>query len=105
MQQLYTPSNLHDLALSYNLTQLIDEPTHYTEHSSSLIDLILVNKPENVLYSGVTSSFVPDLVRFHCPTMLILKFRKSVEKVFKRHKRVYEKGNYDLFRNKLAQVN
>ena len=37
--------------------------------------------------------------------MLILKFRKSVEKGFKRHIWVYEKGNYDLFRNKLAQVN
>ena len=59
MQQLNTPNKMHDFALSYNLTQLIDEPTHYTEHSSALIDLILVNKPENVLYSGVTSSFVP----------------------------------------------
>ena len=80
MQQLNTSNKMHELALSYNLTQLIDEPTHYTEHSSSLIDLILVNKPENVLYSGVASSFVPDLVRFHCPTMLILKFRKLIEK-------------------------
>ena len=97
MQQLNTPNKMHDLALSYNLTQLFDEPTHYTEHSSSLIDLILVNKPENVLYSGVTSSFVPDLVRFHCPTMLILKFRKSVVKGFKRHIWVYEMGNYDIF--------
>ena len=105
MQQLNTSNKMHDLALSYNLTQLIDEPTHYTEHSSSLIDLILVNKPENVLYSGVASSFVPDLVRFHCPTMLILKFRKLIEKGFKRHIWVYEKGNYDLFGNKLAQVN
>lgn len=105
MQQLNTPNKMYDLALSYNLTQLIDEPTHYTEHSSSLIDLILVNKPENILYSGVTSSFVPDLVRFHCPTMLILKFRKSIEKGFKRHIWMYEKGNYDLFRNKLAQIN
>ena len=37
--------------------------------------------------------------------MLILKFRKLIEKGFKRHIWVYEKGNYDLFRNKLAQVN
>ena len=85
MQQRNTPNKMHDLALSYNLTKLIDEPTHYTEHSSSLIDLILVNKPENVRYSGVISSFVPDLVRFNCPTMLILKFRKSIGKGFKRH--------------------
>ena len=37
--------------------------------------------------------------------MLILKFLKSVEKGFKGHIWVYEKGNYDLFRNKLDQVN
>ena len=58
MQQLNTPNKMHDLALSYNLTQLIDEPTHYTEHPSSLIDLILVHKPENVLSSGVASSYL-----------------------------------------------
>ena len=47
-------NKIANLASSYNLTQLIDEPTHYTEQSSSTIDLILVNKPANVLYSGVS---------------------------------------------------
>ena len=37
------------LTSSYNFHQLIDEPTHYTENSFSLIDLVLVSKPENVL--------------------------------------------------------
>lgn len=105
MQRLNTPNRMHNLALSYNLSQLIDEPTHYTEHSSSIIDLILVSKPENVLYSDVTSSFVPDLVRFHCPIMLILKFRKSIQRGFKRQIWLYDKGNYNLFRNKLTLVN
>ena len=68
------------LASSYNLTQMIDEPTHYTEHSSSTIDLVLVNKPENVLYSGVSSPFIPNLVRCLCPTLLYLKHRKVVRK-------------------------
>ena len=44
MQQLNTTIKMYDLALSYNLTQLIEELTYYTEHSSSLVDLILVNK-------------------------------------------------------------
>jgi hypothetical protein len=45
------------LTTKFSLAQMIDEPTHFTEHSSSLIDLILTNvqwvdfKLENVLVS------------------------------------------------------
>ena len=31
------------LTTKFSLPQIIDEPTHFTEHSSSLIDLILTN--------------------------------------------------------------
>ena len=31
------------LTTKFSLAQMIDEPTHFTEHSSSLIDLILTN--------------------------------------------------------------
>ena len=37
----------------FNLEQVIRDPTHYTESSSSLIDLILCRNPTNVLHSGV----------------------------------------------------
>ena len=92
------------LASSYNLTQMIDEPTHFTEHSSSIIDLVLVNKPENVLYSGVSSPFIPDLVRYHCPTVLYLKHRKIVRKTFQRHIWLYDRGDYAMYRNKLNSI-
>ena len=92
------------LSSSYNLTQMIDEPTHYTEHSSSTIDLVLVNKPENVLYSGVSSPFIPNLVRYHCPTVLYLKHRKVVRKTFRRHIWLYDKGDYVKYRNKLNRI-
>ena len=36
----------------FGFEQIIDEPTKITENSSSIIDLILGNKPENVLKSG-----------------------------------------------------
>ena len=36
----------------FDLTQLIKEPTRITQHSRTLIDLILVGKDENVLFSG-----------------------------------------------------
>ena len=33
---------INDLCQQYELRQLIDEPTHYTEHTSSIINLICV---------------------------------------------------------------
>lgn len=101
----HNDNKIRNLSLAYNLTQLIDEPTHFTEQSSSLLDLILAKKPENVLYSGVISPFVPNLVRFHCPTVLYLKFRKHTDKTFKRHIWIYEQGDFNLFRDKLSNIN
>ena len=37
----------------YQLSQLIDQPTRITEISKTLIDLILTNRPENILSTGV----------------------------------------------------
>lgn len=100
-----SPNKMKNIALSYNLKQLIDEPTHFTEHSCSTIDLILVTKPENVIYSGVSSPFISDLIRYHCPIVAVLKYRKVMQKSFKRHIWLYDKGNYSVFRNKLSHVN
>ena len=54
---LSSPNKMENIASSYNFQQLIDEPTHFTEHSSSIIDLILVTKPENV----IIVAFLPHL--------------------------------------------
>lgn len=62
MQTLASSNKMQKFMSSYNLHQLIDEPTHFTEHSSSVIDLILVSKPENVIYSGVSSPFIPNIL-------------------------------------------
>ena len=94
-----SPNKMHTLCNSYNYHQLIDEPTNYTEHSSSKIDLLLVSKPENIIYSEASSPFIPDLIRYHCPTVLVLKYRKLIQKSFKRNIRLYEKGYYIKYRN------
>ena len=94
-------NKITQLALSYNLQQLIEEPTHYTEHSASLIDLALVSKPSNVIYSDVTSPFIPDLIRYHCPIILVLKFRKPSKTTHKRHIWLYDKGDYTKYRRLL----
>ena len=61
MQNVNLPNRMHNLILAYDLCQLIDEPTHFTEQSSTIIDLALVNNPTNVLFSDVISPFVPNL--------------------------------------------
>ena len=99
------PNRLQNLILSYDLCQLIDEPTHFTENSSTLIDLAIVNNPSNVLFSDVISPIVPNLVRFHCPILVTLKFRKSIQKTFKREVWLYDRGNYNHYRQKLNDAN
>ena len=39
----YLKENTRKKIDQYTLAQIIDEPTHFTEHSSSLIDIIMVN--------------------------------------------------------------
>ena len=41
----------------YNLIQLIQEPTHFTEKASSLIDLVYTQKSDSVILSGVGEAF------------------------------------------------
>ena len=98
-------NRINQPASSYNLHQLIKEPIHYTEHSSPLIDIILVSKPKNILYSDVISPCIPDLIRYHCPTVCILKYIKPTKRCFKRNIWVYEKGDYNKYRQLLTEVN
>ena len=99
------PNRMQNLILSYDLCQQIDEPTHFTENFSSLIDLAIVNNPSNVLFGDVISPTVPNLVRFHCPILVTLKFRKSIQKTFKHEVCLYDRGNYNHYRQKLNDVN
>ena len=42
---------LDSLCTQFSLYQSISQPTHYTEHSSSLIDAILISNKDNLLFS------------------------------------------------------
>ena len=89
------------LIQSYNEKQLISSDTHYTENSSSLIDLIFVKNTSHIIASFVADPFIPDRIRFHCPVVAILKFDKPNPTTFKRRIWLYDKGNYTAFREKL----
>ena len=47
-----TKSLIDNVAEPFSLKQLINKPTRITEKSKTLIDLIFVNKPNNVLFSN-----------------------------------------------------
>ena len=94
-----------DLINMYNLTQLISEPTNFTENSSSLLDLILCKNVDSVITSGVADPFIPDLIRYHCPIYLILDLQKPKPHNFCRTVWQYDAGRYDDYRDNLNSVN
>ena len=80
-----------DLMDVYCLTNLIKVPTRVVAESSSLIDVILTNKPRSVLTSGVFDlglsdhNLIYNVLRLHCS-----KF--SPRTVVKRHFKHYDPG-------------
>ena len=60
-----------------------------------------MSKPNNILYSDVISPFIPDLIRYHCPTIYILKSIKPTNRCFKQNIWVYDKGDYIANRSRL----
>lgn len=95
-------NKIRDLMHQFNLHQLINEATNFTEHSSSLLDLFLVRNSSNILMSGVIDTFIPDQRRFHCPIIALLKFTRPSLKSFKRRIWNYQRANFDLFRDNLS---
>ena len=80
-------TKIKNLCQEYNLSQLISDSTHFTEISQSTIDLILTNKSETILTSGVGEPFLD--TRTYATTapysaFLTLTNRKLI-KSFKRH--------------------
>ena len=58
MQNVQSARKITFLCEQLSLVQSIDEPTHFTETSSSLIDLLLVNNNEHLILSGVGDPFL-----------------------------------------------
>ena len=87
---------INSLFRPYNLSQLIEEPTHFTESSSSLIDLVATNNDNSVIYSGVGEAFLDQTERYHCPVFVVFRFSKYKQPCFKRKIWKYESGDYDL---------
>ena len=100
-----TSRKIYSLCTQFSLFQSITQPTHFTENSSSLIDVILVTNKENLILSGVGEPFLNQELRYHCPVYGILKFSKQKHKTFTRHIWSYEHGNYNILREKASSFN
>ena len=72
-------SKIKSLLAQFSLIQLIDTPTHFTEHSSSLIDVFMTNNVNYVTYCGVGPP-LQDLTRYHCPIICFLNIPKISQK-------------------------
>ena len=94
-----------DLILQYNLTQLITYATHFTEASSSLIDLKLVRNKNSIVTSGVLEPLFPHLKRYHCPILVLLKFIHPKVKTYKRKIWNYQRADFDKYRQLLSEQN
>ena len=72
---------IESLCTQFSLHQTINQHTHFTEHSSSLIDILLVINKDHLILSGVGDPFLNQEIRYHCPIYSIFKFSKPKSKL------------------------
>ena len=100
-------NNINDkigsLMTQFSLHQLITEPTYVTEHSSSLLDLILVSNPLSVLFTDVGAPLL-EQVRYHLPVIGLLHHSSKPLTSYKRKIFLYDKGDFDSYRQQLTDV-
>ena len=96
LDTLKNTSNQKNSAIcqTFSVTQMITEPTHFTEHSSSIIDLIFVSNKNSILLSVVGEPFFDQNVRYHCPVYFVLNFHKNVAPDFYRHIMLFDHGDF-----------
>ncbi len=94
---------INSLCQLFSFTQLITEHTHFTENSSSLIDIILSSNQNLIASSGVLEPFLQQNIRYHCPVYGLLNLKKTKHTSFKRNIWLFDKGNYPLLRDKVIE--
>ena len=97
-------SKVLNICQYFGLENLIKEPTHFTEHSSSLIDLFLTSDKNNVLLSAVGEPILDQNIRFHCPIYCVFKFSRKSSTTFTRHVWLYDRGDYESFARDISNA-
>ncbi|CAC5425653.1 unnamed protein product [Mytilus coruscus] len=76
----------------------------FTENSTSCLDLVIANKRNVIDLVHVGHPFLNANIRYHCPTFEIIKIEKPSQTCFKRRIWLYDRGDLNLFREKLSAV-
>ncbi len=71
---------INSLCQLFSFTQCITENTHFTENSSSTIDIVLTSNDNLISSSGVLDPFLQQNIRYHCPIYGILNLKKRKHK-------------------------
>ena len=100
-----TSSKIKSICEQFSFTQTINAPTHFIEHSSSLIDIIATNYENHLLFTEVGDHFLIQEVRYLCPIFGILNFTKPKRKSYLRHIWSHDRGDYNLLREKAPTTN
>lgn len=84
-------TQLRDLVLLNNMYQIITEPTHYTDHSAYLLDIIITDSPGFIEQSGL----LPHIGNLHhLPIFARFKYTYMSRRSFTRDVWHYHNGNY-----------
>ena len=86
------------------MSQCITEPTHFTEHSSSLLDIIAISSPNILAKSSVRENFLGQYSRYHCPIYGLLSKPISSSTCFRRDIWLFNHGNYHEYRERLNPI-
>ena len=78
MQKLTSSRKIQTLCQMYNLSNIISEPTHFTESSSSLIHLFLVTNKNHILLSGIGEPLLDQNIRFLAQYIVYLSLTKQL---------------------------
>ena len=100
---LLTPSyNLRTLMNNFGLTQLIKEPTRITVSTQTLIDHIIINRPEFILHSGVIRCGISDHDSIYMVKRLRIPKLKAKPKIL--NVRNYKRFNLATFQEDIKQI-
>ena len=101
----YTQSRkIESICSQFDLTQCIDEPTHFTENSASTVDLLFLSNRSSILTAGAGEPCLDQNIRYHCPIYGVFIFLNHKHMSFKRIIWKYDLGNYNRLRHILSKA-
>ena len=83
----------------------MNEPTNFTESSSSVIDLLIRSHKQSIFLCGVDEPFVGKTCDITVQFCVYLTLIKPLQNLFCRHVWLYDKENYEELREEINNAN